>query len=378
MTIVDSRIVLSDVDVAREAVALFEKMNRDWWAGPVEAFIYNEFADALREAMQAWRLAARRLDDRRRGRAGQARLVREPADRPKVGPDPQYPARLHPRLLATDRPQGALARSTGPNQWDGAAALAAGSGPPAAAAARSIAMSKLVSIRRLTRSCCNSSSRGRTTQPRPLSPRLVERHGPIVHRVCVDVLGSLHEAQDAAQAVFLVLARKARSIRKPESLGPWLHGVALRVSRRARKEAARRRVAERGKSEIMQRRHAAEFGPESIDYAELHEEINRFPEQYRHPIILCYMQGQTQPQAARQLGWPLGTVQIRLHRGRERLRSRLTRRGAGLIAATGSDLVTSLSLCQALRLGESGPRLPPGPRSGLPPAKGPPGWSRRL
>ena len=80
-----------------------------------------------------------------------------------------------------------------------------------------------------------------------------------------------------------------------------------------------------------------------MDHAELHEEIDRLPEKYRQPIILCYLQGQTQPQAARTLGWPLGTVQIRLHRGRERLRSRLTRRGAGAIALTSADLMTSLA-----------------------------------
>jgi RNA polymerase sigma factor (sigma-70 family) len=174
---------------------------------------------------------------------------------------------------------------------------------------------------------------------------LVDRYGPIVHRVCLDVLGSSHEAEDAAQAVFLVLASKARSIRKPESLGPWLHGVALRVARRARREAARRRVAERNKAKIMRQHHAAESELElMMDYAELHDEIDRLPDQYRRPIILCYMQGQTQAQAARTLDWPLGTVQIRLHRGRERLRSRLTRRDAGLIAVTNSELATSVSV----------------------------------
>ncbi len=155
---------------------------------------------------------------------------------------------------------------------------------------------------------------------------LVDRHGPIVYRVCLDVLGSPHEAEDAAQAVFLVLARKARSIRKPESLGPWLHGVALRVARHAQREAVRRRVAERNKATIMRQRETAELGSDPMDYAELHEEIDRLPDKYRRPIILCYMQGQTQAQAALTLNWPLGTVQIRLHRGRERLRSRLTRR----------------------------------------------------
>lgn len=172
---------------------------------------------------------------------------------------------------------------------------------------------------------------------------LVEKYRGIVHRVCIDVLGCSHEAQDAAQAVFLVLARKARSIRKPESLGPWLHGVAFRVAQRAKSEAARRRAVERKKAELTHERDRAELGPEVMDYAELHEEINRLPEKYRRPIVLFYLQGQTQPETARTLGWPLGTVQIRLHRGRERLRSRLTRRGVGVIALARSNLTTALS-----------------------------------
>ena len=177
---------------------------------------------------------------------------------------------------------------------------------------------------------------------------LVERHGPIVHRVCLDVLGNPHEAQDAAQAVFLVLARKARSIRKPESLGPWLHGVALRVARRAKSDAARRRAAERRKAEINSTQDHAECGPEPMEFDDLHEEIHRLPEKYRLPIILCYMQGRSQPQAAQMLGWPLGTVQIRLHRGRERLRSRLSRAATGLIPLTAADLTKSLSVTTGL------------------------------
>jgi RNA polymerase sigma factor (sigma-70 family) len=173
---------------------------------------------------------------------------------------------------------------------------------------------------------------------------LVQRHGPIVDRVCRDILGNQHEAEDAAQAVFLVLARKARSVRKPESLGPWLHGVSLRVAKRARSDRARQRVAERRKAEIMQQRDHAEFRPEAMDYSELHEEIDRLPAKYRQPIILCYMQGRTQPQAAQILGWPLGTVQIRLHRGRERLRSRLSRAKTGLIAATCFELTPAFCL----------------------------------
>ncbi len=174
---------------------------------------------------------------------------------------------------------------------------------------------------------------------------LIERHGPMVHRVCWDVLRDPEEAQDAAQAVFLVLARKACSIRKPEALGAWLHGVALRVARRARSEAARRRTAERRKAETMPRRQSPSVTPDPSgdDHAELHEEVDRLPEKYRTPIVLCYLQGKSQAEAAEALGWPLGTVQVRLHRGRERLRSRLTRRGvAGALGLVGYGLATSL------------------------------------
>jgi RNA polymerase sigma factor (sigma-70 family) len=173
---------------------------------------------------------------------------------------------------------------------------------------------------------------------------LVERHGPIVHRVCLDVIGNLHDAQDAAQAVFLILARKARSIRKPESLGPWLHGVALRVARRVKSQAAKQKAAERHKADITHRqRDLVERGHDSMDNDDLHNEIDRLPEKYRNPIILCYMQGRTQLEAAQMLGWPLGTVQTRLHRGRERLRNRLSRAGTGLLVLTGADLTNSLS-----------------------------------
>ena len=173
---------------------------------------------------------------------------------------------------------------------------------------------------------------------------LVERHGPIVRWVCLNVLGDVHQSQDAAQAVFLVLSRKARSIQKPDSLGSWLHGVALRVARHVKKDAARRRAAERHKAEIMHQRDHGESGAEPMDYAELHDEIDRLPDKYRHPIILCYIQGRTQPEAAQLLGWPLGTVQTRLHRGRERLRSRLSRSSVATIALSRTELMKALSL----------------------------------
>ena len=171
---------------------------------------------------------------------------------------------------------------------------------------------------------------------------LIERHNPLVQRVCLDVLDDPDQVQDATQVVFLVLARRARSIRKPASLGPWLHGVALRVARRIRRDTARRRTAERKKAEILQGSQMTTARDEAMDHADLHEEIDRLPEKYRRPIILCYMQGQTQTQAAETLGWPLGTVQIRLHRGRERLRSRLMQRDADRTELSKSALLTSL------------------------------------
>ena len=89
--------------------------------------------------------------------------------------------------------------------------------------------------------------------PRPRLRALVERHAPMVFLVCRQMLGEEHDAQDASQATFLILAKKARSIRKPEALGSWLHGVALRVSGKAKVAAARRRAHERRGGEMAAR-----------------------------------------------------------------------------------------------------------------------------
>jgi RNA polymerase sigma-70 factor (ECF subfamily) len=170
---------------------------------------------------------------------------------------------------------------------------------------------------------------------------LVERHGPMVLRVCRGVLGDVHEAQDAFQAVFLVLARKAGSIRERDTVGPWLHGVATRVSAKAKARAASRRAHDRKAAERV-RPHSAQDAEPSWMWAELHEEVDRLPETYRAPVVLCYLEGLTNEEAAGRLRWPVGTVKIRLSRARERLRRRLTRRGlapaVGLLgAATASD-----------------------------------------
>ena len=152
---------------------------------------------------------------------------------------------------------------------------------------------------------------------------LVERHGPMVLAVCRSVLGDRHEAEDAFQASFLVLARRARSIRRRDSVGPWLHGVAQRVSARLKARAARRRVVEaRGAGPGGRDGRAADEG-----WPELHEEVARLPEAYRVPVVLCYLQGLTYDEAADRLRWPIGTLKVRLARARALLRARLIRRG---------------------------------------------------
>jgi RNA polymerase sigma factor (sigma-70 family) len=164
---------------------------------------------------------------------------------------------------------------------------------------------------------------------------LVARHGPMVLGVCRQFLHDPHDIDDAFQATFLVLVRKARSIRQRELLGAWLYGVAHRVALRARQVSSRRPglvpdVSVGPDSSELERRE---------QIAVMHEEIDRLPEKYRVPIILCYLEGLTHDQAAERLRWPVGTVRGRLARGRDRLRDRLTRRGwetsAGVLSAVG-------------------------------------------
>jgi RND family efflux transporter MFP subunit len=155
---------------------------------------------------------------------------------------------------------------------------------------------------------------------------LVERHGSMVLRVCRGVLVDPHDTQDAFQATFLVLVRRARTLWVRDSLGPWLHQVAFRTASDARKSAARRRRHERSAAKSAEETHPSvedELGQV------LHEEIERLPERFRAPVVLCDLEGRTHEQAARHLGWPIGTLKSRQSRGRERLRQRLIRRGLG-------------------------------------------------
>ena len=153
---------------------------------------------------------------------------------------------------------------------------------------------------------------------------LVAYHGPMVLATCRRILPDHADADDAFQATFLVLARRAGSISDPGRLAPWLHGVARRVSVKARAVAARRRAVEG-------MRPGSTEPPDPADARELRsildEELARLPTKYREPLVLCYLEGLTHDEAAGQLKWPVGTVRSRLAGGRDRLRSRLARRG---------------------------------------------------
>lgn len=154
---------------------------------------------------------------------------------------------------------------------------------------------------------------------------LVERHGPMVLRVCRALLGDEHEAEDAFQATFLILTLRAGSIRGRDSLASWLYSVAYNVAATARVSAIRRRSHEAAAG--RERPHSSPSAVPDDSGPAIHAELDRIPERYRVVLILCGLEGLTQHQAAERLGWPIGTVQSRLARGRERLRTRLARRG---------------------------------------------------
>jgi RNA polymerase sigma factor (sigma-70 family) len=175
-------------------------------------------------------------------------------------------------------------------------------------------------------------------------------------RACRAILRDPHAAEDAFQATFLVLARKAGGLWVRGSLGPWLLSVAHRVAYCARTDASRPPAHERTAAERA--------APATVDSgwddrdAILHEELIRLPEKYRTAVVLCDLEGLTQEQAARQLGWPDGTVRSRLAQGRERLRERLTRRGMApaVVLAGQRPLIdlTSVALVQSTVQGALG------------------------
>jgi RNA polymerase sigma factor (sigma-70 family) len=165
----------------------------------------------------------------------------------------------------------------------------------------------------------------------------------MVLAACRRLLGGEQDAEDVFQATFLVLARKAGALAQPGLLGNWLYAVACRCAREARARGARQTAAER-RAAVSE---AAAAGPDPADWGDvravLDEEIGRLPERLRRPLVLCYLEGRTNGEAAALIGCPRGTVASRLALARERLRARLARRGltlsaAALTAALGQEL----------------------------------------
>ena len=162
---------------------------------------------------------------------------------------------------------------------------------------------------------------------------LMARHGPLVWSVCLGISRDVHAAEDAFQATFLILVRKAGSIRRCETLGPWLHGVARRVAVRA-KNAVRRRQRQEERGAEMKATSKPD-APRFEELEALHQEIGRLPEKYRAVVVLCHLEGCTHDEAARCLKCPTGTVSVRVSRARELLRGRLARRGLAFSTVVG-------------------------------------------
>jgi RNA polymerase sigma factor (sigma-70 family) len=170
---------------------------------------------------------------------------------------------------------------------------------------------------------------------------MVRRHGPLVLSACRQVLREEADVEDVFQATFLVLLHKAASIRRGQALGAWLFRVARHLALKTRADYDRRRQCEGRAAE----RDVPAAAPDDPSWREacaaLHEELDRLPEKYRLPLVLCYLQGLSRDEAARQLGWSAGAVKGRLERGRRLLHGRLERRGLALSAGLLAALVSS-------------------------------------
>ncbi len=206
---------------------------------------------------------------------------------------------------------------------------------------------------------------------------LVRRHGPMVWGVCRRVLGNHHDAEDAFQATFLVLVKKAASIRQPEMVGHWLYGVAHRTACKARRARARRQLRERSGT-VMPEPAATAPGLWSDLQPLFDQELARLPDKYQTVIVLCDLEGKSGREVAQQLGVPYGTLTSRLTRGRAMLAKRLARHGlpvtAGALATLLADgaasarvpaavvepalnVVTAVAVGQAMTAGLISPRV---------------------
>src|SRR5262245_49347228 len=185
---------------------------------------------------------------------------------------------------------------------------------------------------------------------------LVGRYGSLVRLVCQRALPDRDAAEDCVQATFLVLARKASSIRRRESLAAFLHGVAARVARKARSAGSRHRPpAEEGIDRADPRPDPlSELTARELMTA-LDEEVSRLPEAYRLPVVLCCLEGLSLEEAARRLGWTAGSVKGRLERGRRRLQERLAARGLPLGAALAVAGVSRGAAAVRVAIGEASP-----------------------
>jgi RNA polymerase sigma factor (sigma-70 family) len=179
---------------------------------------------------------------------------------------------------------------------------------------------------------------------------LVRRHGPMVFSVCRRILRNAHDAEDAFQATFLVLARKASRLRDREAVGSWLYGVAYRAALGARASGLRRKTKEQ-QVETMPHSLVVPHEGQSELLAVLDQELARLPEKYRLPVVLCELEGRSRKEAARQLGLPEGTLSSRLATARKTLAKRMAGHGP---AVTGASLT-------ALFASEAGAAVVPGP-----------------
>src|SRR5262249_3357286 len=176
---------------------------------------------------------------------------------------------------------------------------------------------------------------------------LVRRHGPMVLRFCLRTLGNVHDAEDALQATFLVLAQQASSIRKKESLASWLHGVAYRMAIHAKRAAARRRGHESRASQSQPRDPALCAALQEIQLL-LDEEIEGLSETLREPFVYCCLENKSCADAARRLGIQEAAVWKRLSRARKLLQERLSRRGVSLATVLAAAAVAANSASAAL------------------------------
>jgi RNA polymerase sigma factor (sigma-70 family) len=181
---------------------------------------------------------------------------------------------------------------------------------------------------------------------------LVQRYAGTVWRVCRRVLRQDQDAEDAFQAVFFLLARKATSIRKPEAVGSWLYGVAYRTAMRAKRSTNRRQEQEQQAAEAMPEQPPGNQAAFRELQQILDEEVHRLGEKYRVPFVLCCLEGLTKAEAARELGWKEGTVSGRVTRARQQLQKRLARRGVTL-----SAVLTAVTLTQNLASASAPPLL---------------------